>query len=202
ALHRHDRQPAQAHRVFEGPRERGRRSGAARARAFAGGSRHRGADPPGNRGIRGGGDDRRAAQRYAVSTLDGVQAESPPDDLNAPHAHAPMIAGLILAAGDSTRMGTVTAEAIRALLAAFRTSTSPVVIPTFKGQRGHPVLIGRALFDELLGLSPEAGANTVIRKYRNATQFVEVGDAGILLDVDDPETYRSLARPGGSFSSA
>ena len=87
----------------------------------------------------------------------------------------------------------VPAEAIRALLAAFRATASPVVIPAFKGRRGHPVLIGRALFDELLGLSPEAGANTAIRKYRNATQFVEVGDAGILLDVDDPETYRNLA---------
>ena len=87
----------------------------------------------------------------------------------------------------------VPAEAIRALLAAFRATASPVVIPAFKGQRGHPVLIGRALFDELLGSNPEAGANTVIRKYRNATQFVEVGDAGILLDVDDPETYRNLA---------
>ena len=87
----------------------------------------------------------------------------------------------------------VPAEAIRALLAAFQATASPVVIPAFKGQRGHPVLIGRALFDELLGLSPEAGANSIIRKYRNATQFVEVGDAGILLDVDDPETYRNLA---------
>src|SRR5256885_8554540 len=46
-------------------------------------------------------------------------------------------------------------EAVRALIAAFRAATSPVVIPTFKGQRGHPVLIGRALFDELLGLNPE-----------------------------------------------
>src|SRR5256712_10533494 len=87
----------------------------------------------------------------------------------------------------------VPVEVVRALIAAFRATRSPVVIPTFKGQRGHPVLIGRALFDELLGLSPEAGANSIIRKYRDATQFVEVGDAGILLDVDDPETYRTLA---------
>ena len=87
----------------------------------------------------------------------------------------------------------VPAEVVSALIAAFRATRPPVVIPTFKGQRGHPVLIGRALFDELLGLSPEAGANSIIRKYRNATQFVEVGDAGILLDVDDPETYGRLA---------
>src|SRR3989454_2400917 len=91
----------------------------------------------------------------------------------------------------------VPAEVVRALIAAFLATRSPVVIPTSKGQRGHPVLIGRTLFDELLGLSPEAGANSVIRKYREATQFVEVGDAGILLDVDDPATYRSEERRVG-----
>jgi len=86
----------------------------------------------------------------------------------------------------------VSAEVIQTLVATFRASGSPVVIPTYKGQRGHPVLIGHALFGELLALSPAAGANTVIRKYRDATQFVEVNDMGILIDVDDPDAYRSL----------
>ena len=86
----------------------------------------------------------------------------------------------------------VTAEVVHTLTAAFQTTGAAVVVPTFKGQRGHPVLIGRTLFDELLALTPEAGANSVIRKHRDATQFVDVGDPGILLDVDDPETYRSL----------
>jgi molybdenum cofactor cytidylyltransferase len=86
----------------------------------------------------------------------------------------------------------VSAGVIRTLIAAFRASGSPVVVPTYQGQRGHPVLIGRALFDELLELNPGAGANTVIRKYGDATQSVEVNDPGILVDVDDPETYRNL----------
>ncbi len=42
-------------------------------------------------------------------------------------------------------------------------------------------------------LSPDEGANTVIRKYRDATKLVEVNDSGILLDVDDPEVYRRLS---------
>jgi molybdenum cofactor cytidylyltransferase len=48
------------------------------------------------------------------------------------------------------------------------------------------------LFPELLALRPDEGANAVVRKYRGATQFVEVDDPGILLDVDDPETYERL----------
>lgn len=87
----------------------------------------------------------------------------------------------------------ISADTVRALVASFRRSGAPVVIPTFQNQRGHPVLIARALFDEVLRLSPDEGANTVIRKYRDATQLVEVNDSGILLDVDDSEAYRRLS---------
>jgi CTP:molybdopterin cytidylyltransferase MocA len=86
----------------------------------------------------------------------------------------------------------VSAETLRKLVESFKTSGSNVAVPTFQGQRGHPVLIGRALFAELKKLGPEQGANAVIRKHRGATQFVDVNDAGILTDVDDPETYRGL----------
>jgi molybdenum cofactor cytidylyltransferase len=86
----------------------------------------------------------------------------------------------------------ISADTVRRLVASFRQSGTPVVIPSYQNQRGHPVAIGRSLFEELLRLSPEEGANTVIRKYRDATQLVEVNDPGILLDVDDPETYGRL----------
>ena len=86
----------------------------------------------------------------------------------------------------------VSADTVRRLVVSFRQSGAPLVIPTCRNQRGHPVLIGRALLEELKALSPDEGANTVIRKYRDATTFVEVGDEGILIDVDDPDAYRRL----------
>jgi molybdenum cofactor cytidylyltransferase len=87
----------------------------------------------------------------------------------------------------------VSVETVRALIASFRERGTHVVIPIFRNQRGHPVVISRTLFEELLRLSPDEGADTVIRKYRDATQFVEVDDQGILLDVDDSEAYRRLS---------
>ena len=74
----------------------------------------------------------------------------------------------------------------------FESTRPPVLIPTYKGERGHPVVISQRLFPELLALLPVDPTNTVIRKYRNETQFVEVADRGILLDVDDPATYERL----------
>jgi molybdenum cofactor cytidylyltransferase len=86
----------------------------------------------------------------------------------------------------------VSAEVVKRLLANFRESGAPAVVPTFQGHRGHPVLLSRALFQDLLALSVNQGANSVIGKYRDATQFIAVPDRAILLDVDDPETYHRL----------
>jgi molybdenum cofactor cytidylyltransferase len=88
----------------------------------------------------------------------------------------------------------VGAETVRRIVAAFCQCGAPVVIPTYQGRRGHPVLIGRQLFDELLRLASEAGADSVVRRYRPAAQFVEVEDEGVVIDVDDRESYRRLTR--------
>lgn len=89
---------------------------------------------------------------------------------------------------------TLSAATVRTLIQTFRQPSSAVVIPTFQSQRGHPVLISRALFKELKDLPPDHGANEVIRKYDGKTQFVGVDDPGILNDVDDPDSYRNLQR--------
>ena len=86
----------------------------------------------------------------------------------------------------------ISPEVMAKLIESFESTRPPVLIPTYKGERGHPVVISQKLFPELLALLPVEPANTVIRKYRNETQFVELADRGILIDVDDPPTYERL----------
>jgi molybdenum cofactor cytidylyltransferase len=86
----------------------------------------------------------------------------------------------------------VSTQTLRRLVDSFCESRAPVVIPTYQGRRGHPVVLARQLFEELQSLRPDAGANAVVRKYQAVTQFVEVDDPGVLLDIDDPELYRGL----------
>ena len=87
---------------------------------------------------------------------------------------------------------TVLPSTIRLLLERFHGTQVPLVVPTYQGRRGHPILIDHSLFPELLGLPPEAGANAVTRKYRQVAELVEVADRGIVLDVDDPGAYAAL----------
>ena len=86
----------------------------------------------------------------------------------------------------------ISTDVIKQFQEQFESTRPPVLIPTHNGERGHPVVISKELFPELLALMPGEPANTVIRKYRPQTEFVEVADRGILIDVDEPGEYERL----------
>ncbi len=81
-------------------------------------------------------------------------------------------------------------ETVQALLAAFRAGDAPVVLPVHEGERGHPGLLRRTLFAELLDPGLEGGARTVVHAHLDAAERVEVDDPGVLADIDTPEAYR------------
>ncbi len=71
-------------------------------------------------------------------------------------------------------------------------SKAPLAIPRMNGRRGHPVFFSRALVAEFLALPPEVNARMVVEKHAAEIDYVDVGDPGILQDIDDPEAYRRL----------
>ncbi len=87
----------------------------------------------------------------------------------------------------------VKAATVRALAEAFRAQpAAAVIVPAFRGRHGHPVLVGRPVIGELLALASEASPREAIRRFREATLYVETGDPGILRDVDTPADLRRL----------
>lgn len=65
-----------------------------------------------------------------------------------------------------------------------------IVIPTFKGRKGHPVLIKSALADEILQEPADSNLRAFIR--RRGFELVEVEDSGILVDIDTREEYERI----------
>lgn len=63
--------------------------------------------------------------------------------------------------------------------------------PVHEGRRGHPVWIGAAAIELLLGASPERRALEVIAPLK--PRQVEVADPGIYLDADTPEALAEVA---------
>jgi molybdenum cofactor cytidylyltransferase len=85
-------------------------------------------------------------------------------------------------------------DTVAALARAFerRKSSTLFVIPRQSGKRGHPVIAARAIASEFLGLPSTAEAREVVHAHVDRTEYVDVDDAGIFTDVDDPEAYRRL----------
>ena len=73
-----------------------------------------------------------------------------------------------------------------------REASTLFVIPRQNGKRGHPVFATRAIAAELLALPATAEARDVVHAHIERTRYVDVEDAGIFADVDDPEAYRRL----------
>jgi len=88
----------------------------------------------------------------------------------------------------------IDAAVIDRLVAAFDPGAGTlIVVPTFEGKRGNPVLWSRRLFPELAGVAGDTGGRHLIGQYPDAVAEVEIG-AAVTLDVDTPE---ALAAVGG-----
>ena len=56
------------------------------------------------------------------------------------------------------------------------------------------MLISARLVPEFLALTNDQTARDVMHRHTAETVYVDVPDAGIVHDVDDPESYRKLAQ--------
>lgn len=73
------------------------------------------------------------------------------------------------------------------LLAAYQEHRPPILIPTYGGRRGHPMIFSPELFPELLAAPLDQGARVVV--HRHQAMELPVNDEGVLQDLDDPESY-------------
>jgi molybdenum cofactor cytidylyltransferase len=88
--------------------------------------------------------------------------------------------GWIVALADMPRIRPATIEAVAAAVSAGAT----LAAPSYRGERGHPVGFSAKLRDELMALSGDAGARSVLERHRDEMRLIDCDDPGVLLDVD------------------
>ena len=69
-----------------------------------------------------------------------------------------------------------------------------IVLPTFRGRRGHPVFFAAELFGEILALPSDQGLNAVVRRIPSRVIEVQVSNETVLEDIDTPEQFENLLR--------
>jgi molybdenum cofactor cytidylyltransferase len=90
----------------------------------------------------------------------------------------------------------ITKDVIDTLIAAFIAGGRGVALPTYRGKRGHPVIITAKDFDDIMQLdenSPE-GLRQFVDGRRGDTLEVPVATAAVIEDIDMPEDYERLSK--------
>lgn len=98
--------------------------------------------------------------------------------------------GVLVCLGDMPQVSSVE---LNSLIDAFSTSNGKdICIPTYKGHRGNPVLLGRQYFPQLSNIVGDVGARHLI--YENMGRVLEVpmSTPGIIFDVDRPSDLSEL----------
>ena len=99
-------------------------------------------------------------------------------------------AGALIALGD---MPHISENTINTVIEIFEKSNRKFVCrPVFRGTQGHPVLWPKVYFSELLSLTGDQGAQSLLDHFPTRLKLIEVDDSGILQDFDRPQDIRKL----------
>jgi xanthine dehydrogenase accessory factor len=118
------------------------------------------------------------AEGMSSSLKAGVAALSPESD------------GFFVVLGDEPFVQPSTYDA---LIAARERSGARIVLPTYEGVRGNPVLIDRTLSGEVDAITGDRGCRALRLRHPEETIEVPVDDPGVVIDLDTPEDI-ALAR--------
>ena len=93
----------------------------------------------------------------------------------------------LIALGDQPQLQE---ETIRAVCEAHQESAARLVVPSFQMRRGHPWIVARPLWDEILTLEPPESPRDFLNKHAGEIRYVNLDTPSILADLDTPEDYQ------------
>ncbi len=86
---------------------------------------------------------------------------------------------------------------VPALIERYRAGGGPIVIPSYGGTRGNPVLFDRVVFPLLHGLTGDQGARPILRARPNLVVEVPIDAAAPPADIDTWDDYRAVLAAAG-----
>jgi len=84
----------------------------------------------------------------------------------------------------------VSARLVSELVDHFYEQKKAIVLPTYKGRRGHPVIFSSALYGELLASRADMGARAVVWAHAADVLEVPTDEEGVVLNLNDPDMLK------------
>jgi molybdenum cofactor cytidylyltransferase len=105
------------------------------------------------------------------------------------HALHEEVAAALIVPGDHPRLRH---EVMQRVLEAYQSGS--IVVPSYQMKRGHPILIDRAWWPEVLSLPETATLRDFIRAHEDHIRYLVVETDSVLRDMDTPEEYNDLLK--------
>ncbi len=104
------------------------------------------------------------------------------------------ISAVLVVLGDQPR---IQPKIIAQVMMAYAEGAGDIVAPSYHMRRGHPILIDRRYWGEILDLPESGSPRDVIDRHKDRIAYVNVDTDSVLRDVDTPEDYRQERKLAG-----
>ena len=98
----------------------------------------------------------------------------------------PSCHGILIALGDQPFLKTRT---VNALIHAFDRGKGGIIVPSFRGRRGHPVIFHKRYKKELWSLKGDVGGRSIIERHPEDVRVVHLKSEGVVMDIDTWQDY-------------
>lgn len=98
----------------------------------------------------------------------------------------PGVEAALIGLGDQPQ---VRERSVRSVLKAYRNSGASLVVPSFQMRRGHPWLVARVHWDEILEMRSPASLRDFLNRHADEIHYVELHHESVLQDLDTPGDY-------------
>lgn len=98
----------------------------------------------------------------------------------------PETRAVLICLGDQPQ---VEERSVRSICAAFQKTGPNLVVPSFRMRRGHPWLVARPLWDDLLQMKSPQSPRDFLNAHAEEIEYAVLDTDSIIADLDTPEDY-------------
>ena len=98
----------------------------------------------------------------------------------------PGVEAVLIGLGDQPQ---VQARSVRLILDEYRKNKASIVVPSFQMRRGHPWLVTREHWDEILAIRSPISLRDFLNRHADEIYYISFDNESILQDLDTPEDY-------------
>jgi molybdenum cofactor cytidylyltransferase len=83
---------------------------------------------------------------------------------------------------------------VRRILDVYRQTGKPLIVPSFQMRRGHPWLVSRSLWPDIMRLTYPQSSRDFLNTQASAIHYLNVETPTVLQDLDTPEDYQRFRK--------